>query len=339
MLSFPDLTEHATKLADWVELCALLAPDGRVGFGTLVSAADLALEEQEVDIADEDSRHENLVNSVQAVLAERRRVVGPADYPFSVDDDGGGMQCAADVTPAGAIYLFCLFLSHAYDRTIIPEEHAPKITYEVRDLFQVCATVAAAGFVDGVAYSFGWPRPGHENFLGALKRIYREFADGRPHDVPPPGAPDKVKDDGIDVIAWRPSPDGLPGTIYLLGQAASGNDWVKKSVVQHIESFHKFWFWTAPATKATPAMFIPFCVMPKGSNDPVETQENAVGNMQRLTHQFGTLFYRYRIPHFAAKGIKGNAEHHYIVERIGELPQVQDWVRRYSEELRAAGNP
>ena len=337
MLSIPDLNEHVTMLADWLELKALLSPDGRIGFGTLVSATDLDIEEQEEDIADEDLRQEGTVIAVQSVIAERRKVVGSADYPFVVDDDGSAMQRVAPVTPVGAIYLFCLFLSHAYDRTILPEALAPKIDNDVRDMFQVCATVAAAGYVDGPAMSFGWPRPDSASFLDALKRIYGMFGDGTPHDSEPAGAPEQVKDDGIDVIAWKPSPDGLPGTQYLLGQVASGNDWDKKSVITYIDMFHQFWFSRQPASPETPAMFMPFCFKSKRDEDATLTQENAVGKMQRLTAQFGVLFYRYRMLHYAAKGIIASAQH--LVERIDELPRVQLWVQEYSDQLWAAANP
>lgn len=264
MLSIPDLTEHVTKLADWFELSALRAPDGRIGFGTLVSAADLGIEEQEPNIADEDLRQEGMVVAVQAEIAARGKVIGP-DYPFIVDDSGAGMQVAAAITQVGSIYLFCLFLSHANDRTIIPEALKPEIDHEARDLFQVCATVAAAGIVQGIAVSFGWPRPDGAAFLKSLRRIYKLFGDGTPHAQPPPGAPEQVKDDGIDVIAWCPSPDGLPGTQYLLGQVASGTDWRGKSVSTYVKTFHTFWFQRQPASQPQFAMFIPFCFEPKGA--------------------------------------------------------------------------
>jgi hypothetical protein len=336
VLSIPDLTEHVTKLADWIELSALLAANGRIGFSALVSAVDLGVEEQEEDIGDEDARQESLVNSVQAVIAERAKIVGLEHYPFVVDPDGIGIQRVDAVTQVGAIYLFCLFLSHSFDRSIIPAQHAPEITNEVRDLFQVCATVAAAGYVDGAAMSFGWPRPDSAKFLDALKRVYGLFGDGAPHENEPPGAPEQVKDDGIDVIAWKPSPDGLPGTQYLLGQVASGNDWDKKSVVSYVNMFHQFWFSRQPASPNTPAMFMPFCVTPKRAEDAAQTQEFAVGNMQKLTAQFGVLFYRYRVPHFAAKGIAASVQH--PVERVDELPKVETWVKQYSDQLRAAAN-
>lgn len=335
MLAIPDTTEHATKLADWLEFRALLAPDGLIGFGTLVSATDLEIEEQEEDIADEDVRQESIVLEVQAVIAERVKVVG-ADYPFVVDPDGTSMQLVPAITSVGAIYLFCLFLSHAYDRTIIPQIHAPEIDDAVRDLFQVCATVAAAGYVEGIATSFGWPRPNSEAFLTALKRVYGMFGDGTLHNTPPAGAPNQVKDDGIDIIAWRPSPDGLPGTHYLLGQVASGNDWGGKSVVSYVDRFHRFWFSRQPASPMTPAMFMPFCLEPKSVDDAVLAQEIAVGNMQRLTNMFGVLFYRYRMPHFAAKGMRIRQDAGHLIERADELPRVEAWVQAYSDRLRAA---
>lgn len=66
--------------------------------------------------------------------------------------------------------------------------------------------------------------PERQAFRAALKVIYAKFGDGQPVHVPRPAARANVKDEGIDVIACRPSPDGLPGTHYLLGQVASGHN-------------------------------------------------------------------------------------------------------------------
>src|SRR5262249_52379682 len=155
---------------------------------------------------------------------------------------------------AGAIYLFCLFLSHAYDHSIIPKALAPTIDNAVRDLFQACSTVAAAGYVEGIAMSFGWPRPAGAHFLESLRRIYALLGAGTPGTEPRAAAPEDVKDDGVDIIAWRPSRDNLPGTHYLLGQVASGENWVDKSVAADSEMFHKYWFYPQPATPHQNAM-------------------------------------------------------------------------------------
>jgi hypothetical protein len=274
VLAIPDTTVHRTKLADWLELNALSSSDGRIGFGTLVSASDLSKEDQPEDIAEDDTSDEVLVLSVQSEIEWRRKLIG-ADYPFRIDDKGQSMQLSANITATGAAYLLCLFLSHAKDRTIIPKGLAPKITNKVRDLFQACATVAAGGFVQGTAISFGWPRPNKSNFLKALHRVYQLFGDGTPVKRPRPAASKAVKDDGIDVIAWRPSIDGLPGTQYLLGQVASGADWVDKSVVADSKHFHKYWFESQPSCQHQDAMFMPFCLEPVGTDPQRATRRSS----------------------------------------------------------------
>ena len=183
---------------------------------------------------------------------------------------------------------------------------------------------------------FGWPRPNGEAFLTALKEIYAKFKDGRVVDEPPPSAPPSVKDEGIDVIAWRPSPDGLAGTHYLLGQVASGHNWTEKSVIADSESFHYYWFTRAPATRHQDAMFMPFCIEAKGHDDGASAQEVLADHMQRLTKKYGTVIYRYRLARHAAEGLLIHQGGLHEVQRVNELPRILAWVREYSDSLRAA---
>lgn len=335
MLAVPDRNAHKTKLADWLELKALASRDGRIGFGTLVSAANLETEEQPEDISEEDIWQDDLVISVQEEINSRLKTVGE-NYPFRIDPKGNYMEVVPEISDAGAIYLFCLFLSHATDRSIVPEALAPAVDNTVRDLFQACATFAAAGYVQGTAMSFGWPRPNREAFLTALKVIYAKFNDGQVVDEPPPAAPTAVKDDGIDVIAWRPSPDGLPGTHYLLGQVASGHNWTDKSVIENSGVFHYYWFQRPPATQHQDAMFMPFCIEAKGHDDGASAQEVLADHMQRLTKKYGMVIYRYRLARYAADGLLIHESGLHEVQRANELPKILAWVREYSDSLRAA---
>jgi hypothetical protein len=335
MLAIPDTTVHRTKLADWLELNALSSPDGRIGFGTLVSANDLAREEQPEDIAEEDTSDEQFVLAVQSEIQWRHKLIGN-DYPFQIDDNGQYMQVAADISNTGAAYLLCLFLSHAKDRTVVPRKLAPKITNGVRDLFQACATVAAAGFVRGTAISFGWPRPSRTNFLKALHRVYKLFGDGKPVERPRPAASRAVKDDGIDVIAWRPSIDNLAGTQYLLGQVASGEDWVDKSVVADSKHFHQYWFERQPGCQHQDAMFMPFCLEPPDADPAATYEEVLTDHMQSLGYRYGNVFYRYRIAKYVADGIQVHSTGQYTIERIKDLPKIARWVKRYRRRLLAA---
>lgn len=191
MLAVPDDTVHRTKIADWLELKAISSPDGRVGFGTLISATALSEEEQPQDMADEDIKEDALVLSAQGEILRRLKNIGH-DYPFRIDDNGRALQFFTPVSKVGSVYLFCLFLSHAFDRTIMPKALAPRVTNRTRDLFQACATVAAGGYVQGPSMSFGFPRPDGETFLKALHRVYQLFADGKPRKKPRAAAAKKI---------------------------------------------------------------------------------------------------------------------------------------------------
>ena len=79
------------------------------------------------------------------------------------------------------------------------------------------------------AISFGWPRPSGKRFSGTLKAVYKEFGDGKPHKTARLGASRAVKDNGIDVIAWRRQADRLPGTNIQIGQVVSGSNWKVKA--------------------------------------------------------------------------------------------------------------
>lgn len=335
MLAVPDETVHRTKVADWVELRSISSPDGRLGFGTLISATALTENEQNEDIADEDNQEDELVLSVQNEIARRFRNVGD-EYPFRIDDQGRAIQYTEPTSDVGFVYLFCLFLSHAFDRTIVPKALAPKITNKTRDLFQACATVAAGGYVRGPAMSFGFPRPDGTDFLKSLHEVYKLFGDGRPCKTPRKAAPPNVKDNGIDIIAWRRSIDNLPSTHYLIGQVASGKDWVDKSVKADREHFHKYWFVDIPGSQPEDAMFMPFSLEPENVKKVDDYEKLLSDHMQSVAYRYGTLFYRDRIARHTAEGLQVIAGGEQHIQRAPDLKEIKKWVNKYTERLRAA---
>lgn len=332
MFSLPEEDSHPTKFADWLELCALCSTNG-VGMSELVSGTDIEENEESEDWADDDTSQESIVSKTQAEIADRRDYIG-ADYPFEMDESGRHFSFTGRVTPVGGVYLFSLFLSHAQDRTIIPEDWAPKLDNYARNLFQACSTVAAGGYVRGVARSFGWPRPDRTAFLEALRITYEAFGDGVPVDKPRPAAPRWIKDGGIDIIAWQRSMDGLAGTQYLIGQVASGENWKEKSVRSDAEILHEWWFTQRPASRHQCAMFMPFCIEPEeGEDEDVTPQEMLVDYMKLLTIEFGVVFYRYRLAHYAAMGLRLTEEGYTGIEGTGELKHIVDWVKQYRSQL------
>jgi hypothetical protein len=335
VLAVPDEKDHRAKFADWLELKAIASADARVGFGTLVSAAVLTENDQDEDIADQDAEEDRLVQAAQEEIERRITSIG-AGYPFRIDPKGNALSFVTPLTSVGVVYLFCLYLTQVADHTIIKKTDAPKVDNKVRDLFQACSTVAAGGYVRGPAISFGWPRPNGTNFLKALKAVYKEFGDGKPHKTARPGAAKAIKDNGIDVIAWRRQADKLPGTHYLIGQVASGSNWTVKSVTANRRHFHKFWFERAPGSQATDAMFIPFNLEPDLPDDSTPYQEVLNDFVAGLNYEFGDVFYRDRIARNFADGMTIVEAGETYLQRHKDLPKITRWVNNYSKRLQTA---
>jgi hypothetical protein len=335
VLSVPDDTVHRTKVADWLELKAICSADGRVSFSTLASATAIGEEEQNQDIAEEDQEEDELILMAQAEIERRLANIGD-DYPFRIDAKGRSLQFVMTVSNAGSVYLFCLFLSHAADHTIVPKALAPDVTNKVRDLFQACATIAAGGYIQGPSMSFGFPRPDGKDFLKALRKVYRLFGDGKPCTKPRKASSKNVKDNGIDIIAWQRSIDNLPAMHYLIGQVASGNDWVDKSVKPDRKHFHEYWFTHKPGSQAEDAMFMPFGLEPENWKGEKDYDDLLKDHMQSIAYRYGNLFYRDRVTKHLAHGLQLIAAGEKHIQRSGEIAEVIKWVEEYTERLRAA---
>ena len=335
VLSVPPPDDHPTVLADWLELAALESVRGRIHFANLASALDLDQDFEEENIGDRDAAMEEVIARAAEEIDQRRRCLGTA-YPFSVSGNGDCLILSEAPDLGGYVYLFCLAISHATRSPILRENQLPDTSSSTRDLFQICATLCAAGDCRGPAISFGSPRADHSAFAAKLRDTYERFGEGTTRSQPLPAAPVTPKDDGVDVIAWRDTPDGLAGkSIYLLGQAASGRNWETKSVKEVIHVFHHTWFEVEPTSTPTPAMFIPFCLEePQARSGEFTPQERLRSRMELLTKKFGILYYRYRLPHNAAEAQRMADAGIEPIEGLDQIHQLQEWVQSFRMQLR-----
>jgi hypothetical protein len=338
MISAAPIDGTSNDLCDWIELAVIANPDRR----TLLSAVNLGLEMEEDfeadDLSQEGEERERRIQQVLAAMDERKESM-PSAYPFALDDTASYVLLKDVVTDGGSAYLFCLVVSNAAKNGLLEGEGPWSPNLEAaRDLFQACATIAAAGWVGGPAFSVGWPRLDGTSFLQKLSQVYSRFGDGKPHSTAPSWAPRSVKDDEIDVIAFRQEPDRRAGTLYLLGQAASGANWRTKSVKEAIGVYHKTWFIQEPSCEATAAMLMPFFLPSDGdcSADDHQSQEAIAGEFWRTVTKVGKLLYRNRIAHYidvavglASKGITP-------IERLDALQAIRSYVDDYSKQLQAA---
>lgn len=333
----PPLKGSPHLLCDWIEFQALSNHSGEFRLSTLKRMWDVGRETEESDPggdvvreldtdvsgvsgADEDV----FMDSLFGEFGERMEALG-GTYPFEITKTNR-LRVVGPPNDGGYMYLFCLLLTYSNAKEILDRTWMPNVDNGVRDLFQACSTLAAAGEVRGCAISFGWPRPaGNPPFLKKLKEVYRILGEGEVVDKPRKGVSPAVKDEEIDLIAWRPRPDRAAGTEYLLGQVASGDNWMGKSILGGpINNFHRNWFSHIPASavNARASMFIPHSV------PPIDTSGTRRERLNIISATFGTIIDRLRLPLLAQQGLdlcKSSAPGIHI-ERHEDMPKIHTWV-------------
>jgi hypothetical protein len=343
-LNVPPLKAPASTIADWIELATLTDPRGTYAIPRLKRIWDTNRGFEDTDPEGQARREDDtneqgvggrdddaFLDSINQELSERCQALGKS-YPFKIADAGLSLTLHKNQTPGQLIYLFCLLLSHCNKEGVLKGAWIPRVNHKVRDLFQACSTIAAAGEVRGCAISFGWPRPSNKAaFLKTLRRVYKAFGEGKPVKKRRRGAAIMVKDEEIDVIAWTPRADRAAGTYYLLGQVASGNNWECKSIKgDSIEYFHRTWFTLPPASAATPSIFIPHAMLPGDGGTRRDKMELA-------TAKFGTILDRLRIPPAAMRGLLFAArKKDWLIERVEDMNEIEKWVRRQIAGLRSS---
>lgn len=199
-------------------------------------------------------------------------------YPFELGPSHlelrGGSQ--------GSVYLFLLLLSF-FGRNAAPEG------MNAAQLFEEISAVALGNYLGGMengvqTLQFGFPRriapPG---FKAAVKDLCERIGEGEgPRDRP---ALSDQKDASLDLLAWRPFPDGRRSTVMTWGQCATGNDWRDKLTEMDPDSWCGLWLRERPAVIPLRAFFVPRRV-------ELKRWDGAV-------FQGGVLFDRCRIAAFA----------------------------------------
>lgn len=330
ILSNAPISEETHTVCDWLELAVLSNEYSVYAFESLARFWDTLRNSEGKDPEGTDETEEAFIATIRMEIEERADLLGEC-YPFQFSTSGESLEFVeANVTQGGWIYIFCLLISHPTQGAIFDGKYQPPITNEIRNYFQACATYAAAGELEGHSYAFGFPRPDHTGFLEKLAAIYMNFGEGtQVVDKVPKGAPDRQKDAQIDVIAWRPSPDEAAGKLYMLGQVASGANWQAKTIKGGpIDSFHHVWFTRSPASTPTASMFVPICYGSIWDN----SMRDAVNH---YSYEFGHIFYRFRIPQLAQKGINIAAKNaNIIIERLADLELLIAWLQSQIKEMR-----
>ena len=234
-IDLPKERQNKIKLADWLEINALLDEDHSASVEDLTSKLKL-------EYADQESKIENLRTDVSSELISRARKIGDA-YPFVFNGKLLKIKNIRTYRNQWA-YLFCLLISY-----IGLEKGSSELkiwdTKEISSLFEKLCTLVAQNFlsnkkVDAKSLQFGAPRTlwkaEHQSFKKALEFLKLALNEGTIKGSP---TTNRRKDAGLDVIAWRPFPDNRTNKLFLLGQCAAGNDF--KSKRRELQDFSQYY--------------------------------------------------------------------------------------------------
>jgi len=317
----------------------LAIADVRSWFDFIDDRGDLAAATSEsltTDSVEQDGQMESLLSDLFFEF-ERRSTACSLQYPFEIDRRGA-ITCHSKFSSGELTYLYGLFSSECSLSRYLPSDFFSKDDRtKSPNLLQILGTVAAAGLVNGSAFSFGHPRPKFSAFAEALREVVeKRVQEGGLRNKPLPGSPVNIKDGGIDVIAWRDFPDGLPGKLLLLGQCATGkNNWYAKGVRIYRDTFFSDFFSEKFPSPIIEAIFVPFCLATneyqvKGSTHT----ESLSGVFRHFTTSLGIVVDRCRLAYLVPRGLEIHFGGSRVNDTASSFSEVEDWVCECLEFLR-----
>ncbi len=208
MFRLPDDPTDPLKLADWLELDAILADDHTSSRGDLERALRRAAL---VELSDDEAIERMTLETFEE-LDQRVKAAEDA-YPFSLDNGTLKVKSKWVNYPA---YTFCLCLSHI---ELQQDHRAPR-------LFEKLSCLAAKGYLRGEALGFGSPRTElPASFPDAVTELCQLLGEGESYrDQPSLSA----KDDKLDLVAWKDFADKNSSKVLMFGQCATGKHWSGK---------------------------------------------------------------------------------------------------------------
>jgi hypothetical protein len=291
MLSIPGASVTPEKLADWIEYWVLFSPEGRFSRSALrdLLEEDSGLDDLDsydeftTDLVDEDEgsavrrRHDTIVEGISEAdnlasdaffaLEERQRFVGHG-YPCSISPELA--MRAVDNWQSVPGYSFMTILNIRYMHGL-----AVDIDRGAR-IFERLIAFVMASYIVGNAEHFGWPRSGpivERSFANALPLLLRRLGErltANADDIPA-----QLKDNEVDVIAWRELGDGRPGKLVILCQCAIGRDWADKGI--NLGIWRPFVNFAVDPVRAAAFPFVPAAMREDWSGLQYEYLSGSVG--------------------------------------------------------------
>ncbi len=303
-------------VADWVELKVVQS-------GKSVSSADLQRSDSVLsdpangivfDLETDEQVEREIIDDEQDAFDEaiwtelrfRESVLGDS-YPFELITKHSRWELRPrsrrrePVRAAEVLYLACLIMSGMRSGLLSKDgkedEEFDRLTRDAANVLQSASFVAASGLIGGESHWFGWPRPdGTTKMRDALNELILRIGHGKLKQRDPAWTTGYEKDGTVDLVVWRPFRDKRHGGVLVLGQVASGLNWIEKSPKTFVDSHFNDWFEEPLEHQFLTAMFIPFMLHSKAEEQKDRSfDEVAEDKIRQLSIIHGTLVDRVRL--------------------------------------------
>lgn len=249
----PDTPTDVIKLADWLELYALISADGNSSRGDLERALRRASLFQSAR-GDEANAIEEVLLQVFLELEERGSSTGDG-YPFEIA--GGTIRLRSDPKDFPA-YIFCLVLSYFKWK---PTRGAKIDPWK---LFEELSCRAAGHYMQGDVFWFAargagtQPKGGRARqptvFQQGINALCSVLGEGQGFKNQPTL---NRQDDKVDLVAWRNFQDKRPSKLVMFGQCAGGDNWAGKIAELQPEPFWDQWMQDGKVSPLIRSFYMP----------------------------------------------------------------------------------
>jgi hypothetical protein len=266
-------------MADWAELYVLVSPRESLVEDELraILNAEPGYDWSSDDQGESDETLQSVIDDVFSELRWRETVAEKGAGVRVVP--GQNREIRSDGAEASLIQTFlCLLACRRRFQVDVDLNEAAR-------LFEDFAAHAVGGLLQGPSRRMGWPfDPNLPRFRDRVRLLAEHLSE-------PLGGFEsvgsKVKDLGLDVVAWQDFEDDRPGRLTVLGQCAIGDDWDSKVLDIGI--------WTDMIRFAlTPISVLAFPWLP-----PVSPDDKA--QWRGLSRQGALLLDRLRLARMAAR--------------------------------------
>lgn len=301
--------QRAATDADQTEKQALLNGEAVVDAGVQDDIIAEAIDEEQhqpdiagldAEIAGRERWHRRDLNvdgeasEVAQEIHRRRAFLGGA-YPFELD--GNSLRYRG---PTSGFYEYCLSISVAPNITTGEFVRLPRTFERVVAILTQLHMGCESDFMHT-----GHPRDGD---LGTFRSAMEELArrTGEWNWGPNEGLPEEptvAGDGGVDFVVWKKPGDQRPGSLFILGQCACGDDWSSKLLDLDLNEL-RTWFKPLSYVEPIRAFATPFAL--------------SDGNFQRAQVKAGWVLDRIRLTAFAELA-KDNPEYVAWRDQLNEI--------------------